>query len=66
MSTGPDRGGSGRRAMLEEDGRPTYVSAGNPIKMSALPDPKTRNPAPRLDGHRAAILKWLAEDGEKG
>jgi CoA:oxalate CoA-transferase len=51
--------------VLDEDGRPTYVSAGNPIKMSALPDPKTRNPAPRLDGHRAAILKWLAEDGDR-
>ena len=30
--------------------------AGNPIKLSAYPDPKERPPAPELDEHRAAIL----------
>jgi len=32
---------------------------GNPIKLSAHEDPKTRGPAPELDGDRAAILKML-------
>jgi CoA:oxalate CoA-transferase len=32
---------------------------GNPIKLSAHDDPKTRTPAPELDEHRAAILKEL-------
>lgn len=41
-------------------GRPAFRCAGNPIKMSALPDPATRGPAPSLDGDRAAILDWLA------
>jgi CoA:oxalate CoA-transferase len=40
-------------------GKPTYKSAGNPIKLSTLPDPTTRPPAPRLDGDRAEILAWL-------
>lgn len=40
-------------------GEPTYKSAGNPIKLSTLPDPTTRPPAPRLDGDRAEILAWL-------
>lgn len=31
--------------------------AGNPIKMSAYPDPPTRAPAPDLDADRARILK---------
>lgn len=43
-------------------GRPAFRCAGNPIKMSALPDPATRGPAPSLDGDRAAILDWLARD----
>jgi CoA:oxalate CoA-transferase len=44
---------------------PGFTAAGNPIKMSNLPDPATRDPAPRLDGDRAAILAWLAApDGE--
>jgi CoA:oxalate CoA-transferase len=30
---------------------------GNPVKLSAYPDPKTRAHAPELDEHRAAILK---------
>ncbi|MEI9995521.1 MAG: CoA transferase [Rhizomicrobium sp.] len=32
---------------------------GNPVKLSAHPDPKTRAHAPELDEHRAAILKEL-------
>ena len=32
---------------------------GNPVKLSAHEDPKTRAPAPELDQHRAAILKEL-------
>lgn len=34
-------------------------AAGNPIKMTGLPDPATRAAAPALDGDRAAILRWL-------
>jgi len=33
--------------------------AGNPIKLSAFPDPPSRPAAPALDGDRAAILKDL-------
>lgn len=33
--------------------------AGNPLKMSAFPDPKTRPPAPELDADRAKILREL-------
>jgi CoA:oxalate CoA-transferase len=33
--------------------------AGNPIKLSAFPDPKTRPAAPELDGDRAKILREL-------
>jgi CoA:oxalate CoA-transferase len=40
-------------------GGPAFTAAGNPIKMSDLPDPETRAPAPALDGDRAAILRWL-------
>jgi CoA:oxalate CoA-transferase len=47
--------------VLDEDGAPAYVAAGNPIKMSGLKDPKTRAPAPRLDGNRQAILDWLED-----
>ena len=35
---------------------------GNPVKLSAHPDPKTREHAPELDEHRAAILKELGLD----
>jgi CoA:oxalate CoA-transferase len=45
--------------VLDESGKPAYTAAGNPIKMSGLVDPKTRAPAPRLNGDRAAILDWL-------
>jgi CoA:oxalate CoA-transferase len=37
----------------------TLKLAGNPLKMSAFVDPPTRDPAPDLDGDRAAILKEL-------
>lgn len=45
--------------VLDKAGNPAYVAAGNPIKMSYLPDPTTRAPAPNLDGDRDAILAWL-------
>ncbi|MCI4665795.1 MAG: CoA transferase [Neomegalonema sp.] len=35
--------------------------AGNPIKLSDAPDPKTRRAAPALDADRATILAWLDE-----
>ncbi len=35
---------------------------GNPIKLSAFPDPPTRAPAPDLDADRAKILKELGLD----
>ncbi|MCB9526054.1 MAG: CoA transferase [Myxococcales bacterium] len=35
--------------------------AGNPIKISGMPDPTERPAAPALDGDRAAILAWLEE-----
>jgi CoA:oxalate CoA-transferase len=37
----------------------TMRLAGNPMKLSAFPDPTTRAPAPALDGNRAAILREL-------
>jgi crotonobetainyl-CoA:carnitine CoA-transferase CaiB-like acyl-CoA transferase len=37
----------------------TLKLAGNPIKMSAFEDPKTRRPAPDLDSDRDAILSYL-------
>ncbi|WP_371223478.1 CaiB/BaiF CoA transferase family protein [Roseovarius sp. 2305UL8-3] len=48
--------------VLDETGQPRYKSAGNPIKISDMPDPPTRAPAPKLDGDREAILKWLDEE----
>lgn len=44
-------------------GGPAFTAAGNPIKMSTLPDPTTRSPAPLLDGDRQAILDWLDAGG---
>lgn len=41
---------------------PAFTAAGNPIKMSTLPEAASRPPAPRLDGDRAAILNWLESD----
>ena len=40
------------------DGQP-LLAAGNPVKLSAHPDPTTRPAAPALDADRAAILKEL-------
>lgn len=40
-------------------GGPGFTAAGNPIKMSALPDSTTRPAAPALDGDRQAVLDWL-------
>jgi CoA:oxalate CoA-transferase len=40
---------------------PAFVAAGNPIKLSTLPDMTDRPPAPMLDGDREAILGWLGE-----
>jgi CoA:oxalate CoA-transferase len=37
----------------------TLTLAGNPIKMSAFEDPKTRAAAPDLDGDRQAILSYI-------
>jgi CoA:oxalate CoA-transferase len=37
----------------------TLKLAGNPIKLSAFDDATTRNPAPDLDGDRAAILAYI-------
>lgn len=41
-----------------EDGTP-LLAAGNPVKLSAHPDPPSRPRAPALDEHRAAILAEL-------
>jgi CoA:oxalate CoA-transferase len=40
-------------------GGPAFVAAGNPIKMSTLPELTVRGPAPALGGDRQAILDWL-------
>jgi len=45
--------------VLGHDGKPKYVAAGNPVKISGMDDPLTRAPAPLLDGDRADILDWL-------
>ena len=37
----------------------TLTLAGNPLKMSAFEDPKTRRAAPDLDSDRQAILSYL-------
>ena len=37
----------------------TLKLAGNPLKMSAFEDPRTRRPAPDLDRDRSAILAFL-------
>ncbi len=46
----------------DADAGPLKV-AGNPIKMSAFPDPATRAAAPALDGDRARILDELSGAG---
>jgi CoA:oxalate CoA-transferase len=40
--------------------------AGNPVKLSAFPDPATRPPAPELDADRPRILAELAGPPEPG
>ena len=50
------------RNMLVEVDDPTMGSlklAGNPMKVSAFPDPTSRAPAPDLDGNRERILREL-------
>lgn len=45
--------------VMPAPGGPGFTAAGNPIKMSTLPDLVSRGPAPRLDEHRDEILRWL-------
>ena len=40
-------------------GGPVFSAAGNPIKMSTLPELTHRRPAPGLDADRQTILNWL-------
>lgn len=42
-----------------QSGGPSFTAAGNPIKMSTLPEMTHRAAAPTLDGDRAALLAWL-------
>jgi CoA:oxalate CoA-transferase len=44
---------------VEDPKAGTLRLSGNPLKFSAFADPPTREPAPTLDGDRAAILKEL-------
>jgi CoA:oxalate CoA-transferase len=44
---------------MQDPAAGTVRLAGNPLKFSAFDDPKTRPPAPDLDGDRAAILREL-------
>jgi CoA:oxalate CoA-transferase len=37
----------------------TLFVAGNPVKLSGVPEPDARRPPPDLDADRAAILAWL-------
>lgn len=48
--------------VLGADGRPAFVAAGNPIKLSGMADPAKRPPAPALDGDREEIVNWLQKD----
>ena len=45
--------------VVARDDGPAFTAAGNPIKLSTLPDITHRAPAPALDGDRAIVLKWL-------
>ena len=48
--------------MLDEDGKPRYVAAGNPIKMSEVPPIDARLP-PDLGADSDVILsEWLGMD----
>lgn len=40
-------------------GRPAFVAAGNPVKITGLAEPAARQPAPVLDGDREAVLRWV-------
>ena len=44
---------------VEDKAAGTLKLSGNPLKFSAFADPPTRDPAPELDGDRAAILREL-------
>lgn len=44
---------------VEDPEAGTLKLAGNPLKLSAFPDPATREPAPRLDADRAKLLREL-------
>jgi CoA:oxalate CoA-transferase len=44
-----------------EGAGPVFTAAGNPIKMTGLPDPDHRDHAPALGAHRDLILQWLEE-----
>ncbi|GGE41575.1 CaiB/BaiF CoA transferase family protein [Actibacterium pelagium] len=46
--------------------RPSFLAAGNPIKMTSVPDTTSRDAAPLLDGDREAILQWLASKESTG
>lgn len=46
---------------VEDPAAGALKMAGNPIKLSAFADPKTRGPVPDLDGNRAQILAELAD-----
>lgn len=37
----------------------SLLMAGNPIKLSGIPDPETRRPAPKLDADRETILREI-------
>ncbi|WP_172294970.1 CaiB/BaiF CoA-transferase family protein [Pseudoruegeria sp. HB172150] len=54
------------RSMVVKVPGPTghvFTAAGNPIKMSGLPDSTERDPVPALDGSRKKILDWLEAQG---
>ncbi len=53
-------------SVLDKQGAPAFVAAGNPIKLSGMEDPTIRAPAPTLDGDRAAILDWLTTRENNG
>jgi len=46
-------------------GGPSFVAAGNPVKMTSLPDPLVRGVSPALDGDRQTVLDWLAAGGRE-
>ncbi|MEE9279821.1 MAG: CoA transferase [Myxococcota bacterium] len=46
---------------VEDPEAGTLQMAGNPIKLSAYPDPDTRGPVPDLDGDRGQLLREFVE-----